>query len=494
MTTANLLAKPIAWNDHVHDADLRTLLTDLQANILKGHGRDHTGNIFVSFEGMNPAAIAALLQKLSTVVTSALSQLRAAATYKSLGVNGGRVVCLFLSASGYAKLGVAPAKIPADPAFRAGMRVRGVAPTVQFDGLPSLPGLNDPPASAWGEGPWAHDKPAPDAMILIADDNTDSVTHGLEAIESLIDGSGARVLGVDRGEAQRRMQPGGSAKGEGLEHFGYVDGRSQPLFLVEDLAGEPATKWDPAFPPSQFIVADPGGRSAFACGSYFVYRKLEQNVKAFDAAEDELADALGLSGEDAERAGALVVGRFEDSTPVVTNCDAAAGKPGNDFNYDADPDGRQCPHRAHIRKTNPRGESDRLLGEVGGRSERTRIMARRGITYGQRAPRPAGADFPKTDRPTGQVGLLFMAYMSNVAEQFEFTQAGWAGNPGFAGHDTGIDGVIGQRSNAPGTPQTRWGDGCSGKSADFDFTTHIRLLGGDYFFAPSLGFLTRPLG
>lgn len=491
-TVSAILATPIRWNDYVHDSDLRTLLSDLQANILKGHGRDHSGNIFLSFEAMSPAAIAALLQKLSMSVTSALAQLRAATAFKTTGINGGRVIGFFLSAQGYRKLGLAAA--PADAAFQAGMRTRGQAATIQFANLPPLPGLNDPPAAAWGEGPWSPANPAPDAMILVADDSTDTVTHGLEAMEKLVGGSGAKVLGVDRGEAQRRIQSGGDPKGEGLEHFGYVDGRSQPLFLKEDIAGEPALHWDPAFPPSQFIIPDPHGRSAFACGSYFVYRKLEQNVKAFKEEEDRLAVALNLTGEDAERAGALAVGRFEDGTPVVLHCDAQAGHPTNDFNYDADPDGLKCPFRAHIRKTNPRGESDRKLGPVGPRSERTRIMARRGITYGQRKPRPAGADFPENDRPEKQVGLLFMAYMADIAEQFEFTQAAWAGNTDFVAAATGIDPIIGQRANTPNSPHVDWHDHCSGHDGQLDFKTHVRLLGGEYFFAPSLSFLTNPLG
>ncbi len=490
-TVDALLSTPINWHDYVGNADLRILLSDLQANILKGHGRDHSGNIFLSFGTMKAGAIASLLQKLSTSVTSALAQLRSADAYKNSGINGGRVICLFLSAEGYRKLGLASA--PGDAAFKAGMRARGQAATVQFENLPPIPGLNDPPVAQWGEGPWSPANPAPDAMILVADDSTDSVTDGLEAMETLVGGSGAKVLGVDRGEAQRRVQAGGNPKGEGLEHFGYVDGRSQPLFLQEDIAGEPALHWDPAFPPSQFIVTDPHGHSGFACGSYFVYRKLEQNVKAFKENEDQLAAALNLTGAAAERAGALAVGRFEDGTPVVLHCDAQAGAPGNDFNYDVDPDGLKCPFRAHVRKTNPRGESDAKLGAVGPRGERTRIMARRGITYGQRKPRPEGADFPEHDRPENQVGLLFMAYMADIAEQFEFTQAAWAGNADFVTGGTGIDPVIGQRANSAPS-HIAWHDQCSGHSGDLGFKTHIKLLGGEYFFAPSLSFLTNPLG
>jgi len=150
-----------------------------------------------------------------------------------------------------------------------------------------------------------------------------------------------------------------------------------------------------------------------------------------------------------------------------------------------------CPFKGHIRKTNPRTAGDAL--------ERRRIMARRGITYGDRAPRGEGDDFPEDDRPSGNVGLLFMAYMNDINEQFEFTQAAWAGNPNFKNRNTGMDAVIGQRENASGTEQTKWVDGHSAKggapllSASFDFKTAVGLVGGEYFFAPSISFLQMPL-
>jgi len=48
-----------------------------------------------------------------------------------------------------------------------------------------------------------------------------------------------------------------------------------------------------------------------------VFRKLEQNVWGFKKREEELAHDLGLKEEEEERAGALIVGRFEDGTPVT---------------------------------------------------------------------------------------------------------------------------------------------------------------------------------
>ncbi|WP_313601783.1 hypothetical protein [Rhizobium sp.] len=485
-----LLDKPIKWKGWTTDRDLLSLLSDLQANILKGHGRDHTQNIFLSFDGMAPMQVSGLLRDLSFVTTSALEQLREAEAFGVAKVSGGAVVCVMLSAAGYAKLGISGSNIPGDHAFRAGMRVRGRLDAMTFSTISGpFPSINDPDSQDWESGQaWDPANSAPDAMVLIADDDAALVDLYAEKLNEVFMTRGATVLGRDIGLAQRRIQPGGDEKGEGIEHFGYVDGRSQPLFLAEDFLdddGKPKRvgAWIEEFKPSQFIVPDPGNPTTFSCGSYFVYRKLEQNVKKFKEQEEELADRLGLADDARERAGALVVGRFEDGTPVVLSDRPVVGvAPTNDFDYEGT-NGPKCPFRAHIRKTNPRTPGSNFV--------RSRIMARRGITYGERAPRPEGADFAEDDRPTGGVGLLFMAYMADINEQFEFTQSAWANNPGFPEENVGIDVVIGQSPNAPTDEQNKWPDEwrVPPNVATFDFQQSVTLMGGEYFFAPSISFL-----
>lgn len=484
-TVQTVLDRAVEWKTWVSDAEMLAFLSDLQSNILKGHGRDYTANIFLSFEEMKKEQIWELLQTLSYLTTSALDQLRSAAAYGATKVSGGRVLCVFLTASGYKKLDIPPGDMPTDAAFLAGMRTRGTLPSLQFKDIPrDFPGINDPAKSDWEKGgPWDPDQSDPDAMILIADDDAGLVSAGLASLKEAFEKANVAILGVDRGEAQRRRQLGGSPKGEGLEHFGYVDGVSQPLFLAEDFRVNKA--WLEEFVPSQFIVPDPAKCTPFSCGSYFVYRKLEQNVQLFKKQEDELATALKLAGDDRERAGALVVGRFEDGTPVVLHGEEQAGVPTNDFNYDGygddDPMTAKCPFKAHIRKTNPR-----TAGDAG---ERSRIMARRGITYGKRNRDSIDEDFSEHDQPTGKVGLLFMAYMSNISEQFEFTQSAWANNVDFKNQNTAVDPVIGQQPNGPG--DIDWTDARTASTAQFDFKTAIKLMGGAYFFAPSISFLQR---
>jgi Dyp-type peroxidase family len=392
------------------------------------------------------------------------------------------VVCLFLSAGGYRALGPL-AQVPPGAAFADGMAQRQAI-------------LSDPARAEWSATGWA-EGPAPDAMVLLADAEKDRLDATMMAVVEWLNGTGVRILVIERGNQQHKeFQPGQAV---GVEHFGYMDGRSQPLFLAEDLAEESQVQWNATFEPRRFIVADPNGRDTHSAGSYFVFRKLEQDVRGFKAAERGLADALFGPETPAnrnlrERAGAMVVGRFEDGTPIVRSGEAlAVVPPPNDFNFDADTDGLLCPFHAHIRKTNPRGDVKRQFGLPDDEGDRRPIMARRGMTYGEDRPLTTDrSDFaePPGQEPTGDVGLLFMAYMADLEAQFEFTQQSWANNAGFVRSETGVDPVIGQGGGATERTQMyRDGHTPGAAAKPFSFAGFVRMLGGEYFFAPSLSFL-----
>lgn len=451
-----VLRDPLVWQQPI----LAPLLADLQANILKGHGRHHTSQIFLRFDPARRTAIRAALATLP--LTSALRQLQDTAhRLANTSFNGGPVTLLFLTHHGYRALGVAAARTPTDPAFADGMAARS--------------DLNDPDPAEWEAGY----RESLDAMLLVADTSAEAANATAAPLIAALVAAGASVIASETGAALFR----GAA---GIEHFGYVDGRSQPLMLDDEivrelnLQGEPFV-WNPQFGPLDFaLVRDPGGSSTDSYGSYLVYRKLEQDVAGFKAAEDQLADALDLVSPDArELAGALVVGRFEDGTPVVTS-KRALGNPNvaNNFGYSGDKDADRCPFQSHIRKTNPRGDSVALGATLA--QERSHLMPRRGITYGTRAP-------DLSDRPSGGVGLLFMAYNVDIGRQFEFTQQAWANNPNFVRPSTGRDPVIGSGTAGHEWP-TSWDNPEAGVTA-FDFGEFVKFLGGEYFFAPSLSFV-----
>ncbi|CAN5472999.1 Dyp-type peroxidase [soil metagenome] len=439
------LTNPLRWSSAQGD-DL-AMLDDLQGNILDGHGRKATLNIFLSF-GPDSPACRTFVHWLETQIMSAHTQLKQAEIFRRDKIPGSPFVGLLLSAKGYDAVERADAKPVVDDggAFENGMRSRAEA-------------LNDPPVKAlelaYRDDLHAMilvgaDPDSPDGWESVARDNVGTMI--LNRLQLC-----AKVVKIEKGRAIFRANAGSTedtqTKREGIEHFGYVDGRSQPLMLKELVQREAdesdgITIWNPEFPIGPVLIADPGApvetrNTAF--GSFFVFRKLEQDVRAFKKAEEEIGKTLGLG----ELAGAMLVGRFEDGTPAVLQREDGGDNPVmNNFNYAGDPDGLRCPIHAHIRKTNPRGESVRpgLAGTVD--EERSHIMGRRGMTYGRR-----NHVLNPSDEPSGDVGLMFMAFRSNIANQFEFTQRFWANNANFVEPGTGIDPLRSNRRSYAATDQ-----------------------------------------
>jgi deferrochelatase/peroxidase EfeB len=228
--------------------------------------------------------------------------------------------------------------------------------------------------------------------------------------------------------------------------------------------------WDPTAPLSLALAREPAG----GCGSFMVFRKLEQDVAAFHRALDDLSTQ---AGRPIAEVAALAVGRFEDGTPAVPTVTVDPAADPNDFHYDQDAAGSRCPFHAHIRKTNPRGDVPRVIGAPA-EFERARRVVRRGITYGER---PDLVDGGVAERPASGVGLLFMCFQGNL-DQFAIQQEGSDSND-FVRAGVGVDAVIGQNTGA--VAQTWPSDG----TATFTMANFVRMRGGEYFFAPSLAFL-----
>ncbi len=474
MASMDLLKAPI---DH-RSPDVTELLADLQGNILKSHGRGHSVHVFLRFR-MDAAADARGKQWIRHFarerVTSAKRQLDQVEDFKRLQTHGRLFTNFFLSYQGYITLGLLPLN---DPKFVAGMKAS------QVD-------LADPPANEWEEG-YRDDI---HAMIMLAHHDKKILDYE-EAIICKEVEDFADIIAREEGKTLRNESC------EVIEHFGYVDGRSQPLFLQEDIENEKkkdcdwqAGAYDPAAGPELILVRDPNGLGDLSFGSYLVFRKLEHNVRGFKEAEERLAAILELEGDDKERAGALVVGRFEDGTPVVLQENDGLTNPGpNNFDYGTDPNGDRCPLHAHIRKMNPRGETLDSQAPEGERqhqleNERRHRIARRGITYGERLKEPK--DDPAIDElPAQGVGLLFMCFQSDIGNQFEFIQKQWANDTDPSRQKSGIDPVIGQTDGQ--TADQHWPPvwGSSDRKA-FSFAQFVTLKGGEYFFAPSLSALMK---
>jgi Dyp-type peroxidase family len=427
------------------------MLASLQTNIVHPHVRSHLRLLALRIE--EPGGARRALSAIARDMKSTAGHLDELRAFRAERAEGTAFVAIALSESGYARLGIESARRPADPAFRDGLRARRIG---------------DPQPEGW-EQPY---REGIDAIIMVGSHDDELTDAKLDELRATI-GESMRVLAEETGITLT------NASGDGIEHFGYIDGRSQPLFIEEELTRERETTdgvdhWNPLVPLSHVLVADRAvAGSDHAYGSYLVYRKLEQNVRAFKEQEARLAAELGLTGENDERAGALLIGRFEDGTPLELAHEAGMGDPvPNDFTYDDDADGARCPLGAHIRLMNAR---------VADPAART-IIARRGQGYGVRADDPADDDL--ASKPTGGVGLLFMAVVADVEQQFEALQRAANGEDGGP-----FDAVMGQcPGSATVTLSGRWND-AQAPSSELTVEPVVTLRGGEYCFLPSIDFL-----
>ena len=482
------LEKP-AKDVDITSAAYGTMLGNLQANILRAHGRNFARHIFLRFFAP-PAAVKDWIRgSVAPKVTTAKEQFEQITRRRAdRSFDGGLVRGFYLSAKGYEFLGFDTDRF-ASGTFRKGMKD-------QTDGflqdiLNAVLDTNnkDPEPGTWEPG----FQKEIHALITVADAAEDKVNEATAAIRASLAGIG-EVLTVEEGTVLRRKNQATGGALESVEHFGYFDGISNPLFTKQDLdvelpENQKRIAWDAGARLSLVLVDDPYSEEADTFGSYLVYRKLGQNVVAFNERVKALAAALNTN---ADLAGAMVVGRFKDGTPVLkANAHSPGAEVANDFNFREDPDGVKCPFHSHIRKVNPRGTTPLTSPE----SERRRRIVRRGIPYGK--PMPEVADSTEADpNPAAPRGLLFMCFQHNVEEQFEFIQRTWVDNEHFPKGiftlgllgDTGDDPLIGQDPDEGQRWPKNWGDQNAGKKS-FNFESAVTLKGGEYFFAPSIPFL-----
>jgi deferrochelatase/peroxidase EfeB len=234
------------------------MLEDLQANILKHHGRAFAFHIFVTFQDLAKTKIW-ISDFADSKITSTFDQLEASKLHKSKGIDGGTILNLSLSNDGYDFLGLND-KRPNDSAFRKGLKKRTSI-------------LNDTVAD-WDQC-FKNDI---HCLIIVADDNEQTAMSTTAKIETEL-GSFAKVVNKQRGKVLK--------KGDiGIEHFGYADGISQPIYLQDEISrqGE-RIEWDDTANLDKLLVKDLGGLNKNSYGSLLVFRKLEQNVMAFKTAE-----------------------------------------------------------------------------------------------------------------------------------------------------------------------------------------------------------------
>ncbi len=249
----------------------------------------------------------------------------------------------------------------------------------------------------------------------------------------------------------------GNELDERREHFGYVDGISQPSIdggPQSDDAGygtvQADKKWR-GIKPGEFVLGYDdeegpfGGQPFLKNGTFFVLRKIEQDVAGFHrylkTAGAELEEFLPRDGESEEAkrdrvkqskdwVASRLMGRHFDGEPLIGH--------GNDFRYARDQNGLGCPFGAHIRRANPRD----VAGRISDRSERHR-MIRRTLTYTEVGEPTENRDdtYERATHSLGyrllngvavgrdelslKRGMLFGCFNASIGRQFEVVQGGW---------------------------------------------------------------------
>lgn len=473
------------------------LLANLQGNILKSHGRDRTVSMFLTFPE-DAGKVKAVREWISSFaaryVTSAMRQHYETKEFKINEISGRIFAAFYLTAKGYLALGFTAEDLEKFPEENLqdenGDDATGLSNIeISFkDGMAAgQMELRDVKSDKWEEG--FRDSEI-HALLFLADRDEERLTDVTGLVKRKLDELEITFFRQD-GEVLRD-----EASGDPIEHFGFRDGISQPVFYeadVEEARKQGYRNWDSFAPLKLVLVKDPLADAKDCFGSYLVFRKLEQNVKGFNEQKDELIAGLNLDDSEKERVDALIVGRFQNGTPVMlsdTSHSEIIPPDFNNFNYIDLSNGaftaNKCPYHGHIRRMNPRGESEPL------ESEAMRRIVRRGITYGDRAD--------KTIVPTENVGLLFMCFQSSIPKQFGFIQTKWANTSAFLGKEmSGLDPLVGRNDSIdPESPELmqKWCPvwGADKNSVAFEFKSFVTLKGGEFFFAPSIAFLRSLAG
>jgi len=394
------------------------------------------------------------------------------------------------------------------------------------DGLAASSAALGDPVSGEGAPPnWRLGKPQEKlhGLIIITGPTSDSVDATLQEVKSLA-GASLAILYSELGKTRMPHR--------GHEHFGFLDGVSQPgvrgqidqafpnrTFLTQSqnpddpgqglpgsdllwpgafVFGYPAQEKDDIDNPGPTVD---GGLPWMKNGSFLAFRRLKQLVPEFNGFVDKTANSLNM---DADLLGARMFGRWKSGAPMVTvplqDNPALANDSllNNNFEFSADAAGRRCPYAAHIRKSYPRdditpaGKAKPTESEQREASEadtQTHRILRQGI--------PFGDEVQDKENEQGKTlqdrGLLFVSYQASIVNQFEFILKLWINNPSFppaSGGEAGHDPILGQaggskRGRSFGGAVVNYPVGPVGAPVALP-SDFIIPTGGGYFFVPSV--------
>jgi Dyp-type peroxidase family len=473
-------------------------LDDIQGDIVVGLQKDFEWFVFFTIDNaarFKEFARRTLLSRISSAA-QVLKRQHELQAHKASGRNG--KLPLFGLNIGFTIEGLKKLEVPGlaeitDDALLKGLKSRSRL-------------LNDPLDGEYSPREWKVGGPdnTPDGVILITGPSQTSVDEINKELTDLAAASGWRVTYQECG----RTMP----NNRGHEHFGFLDGVSQPGIRDERLPGS-GSIW-----PGEFVFGYPsqdskdanypgklasGGPEWTRNGSLMVVRRLVQCVPEFNTFIESQAHGLDM---DTDLFGARLVGRWKSGAPLSKTpllddpLLGADNRRNNDFDFANDPAGRRCPFAAHIRRAYPRNDitniravreadSDIEKRELSVNDTYTHRVIRRGIPFGPELTseeRKTGRTDPKLTR-----GLMFVCYQTSIERQFEYIVRNFINDDPDSDHTDrrGPDALIGQNRDHNSHRHVE-GLALSYPSGDLhrsiSLGTFVGPTGGGYFFVPSL--------
>lgn len=356
--------------------------------------------------------------------------------------------------------------------------------------------LSDPPRSSWLSS-FTSDRT--DGVFLITGHYRSSVIAYSNGLLRIL-GNSIKTVHAEMGSTRPGAQ-------RGHEHFGFLDGVSQPGVRGLTRSSNPIYSPSDGLPgqdllwPGEFVFGYPGqhptdphkpgpepdmAASWMRNGSYMVFRRLEQKVPEFRKFVREQAARLGM---DSELLAARMVGRWKSGVPMELaplRDDprlGGDGKRNNDFEFADDPFQRRCPYAAHIRKVYPRNDVNEA------EAQRHRII-RAGIPFGPEV-------MPGETTTRHSRGLMFVCYQTSIERQFEYIQrhandpdfVAGKQRPGGGAVTPGFDPIIGQAADEGARemdePYPNYPAGNRRTALEMP-RQFVELTAAGYFFMPSV--------
>ncbi|KAJ7624872.1 fungal peroxidase [Roridomyces roridus] len=442
---------------HAAAASAGLNLTNIQGDIVIGQSKRHETFLFFSIVDATSFK-SKLRRKILPLVTNAGQMLKNETQPNTL-------VNIAFSQTGLTALGITDNLN--DTAFHAGQ-------------LANAQTLGDPRTTHWVP---AFTTGKIHGVFLLASDTTAHVDATLKTVTTALGASIKQAYSL-----QAAARPGNQ---EGHEHFGFLDGISNPAIQGFDDTPLPGQA---SVPTGEILLGEQNDnqiRPDWAKdGSFLVFRQLQQLVPEFHKylTDNPIVEPHLTRAQGADLLGARMIGRWPSGAPVFLSPLADDPKLGadvhrnNNFTYAAPNNATLCPFNAHIRKNRPRAD-------LGTDAKNPHHIVRGSIPYGPEVtPGEASSQTTRVER-----GMAFVAYQSNIVAGFQFLQQTWLNNPNFfIKNTTGFDPVVGANHGA-----ARWSEGNldpTNPTRNFTLVNDFVISrGGEYFFSPSLSAIADKL-